>query len=122
MKKLFLGIFIIVMCFVVTGCSSKSNGKLLIKCNGEESTIEAKTNAKFKCKMAGEEFELKITKIENKKITIKANKPGLSKVTDKGTISLVDKQTKFVLEESKELELSPQVTDNFEILIINWEK
>ena len=121
MKKLFLGIFIVVMCFAVTGCGS-ARGKLLVNCDGEESTIEAKTNAKFKCSMAGQEFELKITKIENKKMTIEANKKGLSKVTEQGTISLLDTQTKFTLEEGKELDLAPQVTDNFEILIINWEK
>lgn len=120
MKKLFLGILII-MCFAVTGCSS-SKGKLLINCNSEESKVEVKNNAKFTCRLAGQEYELKITKIENKKITIIADKKGLSKVTEEGTIGLLDTQTEFTIEEDKELDLAPQVTDNFELLIINWKK
>ena len=121
MKKLLLGIFIIVMCFTVTGCD-EAQGKLSILCNGESETVEAKKNSKFTCKLAGEEYEFKITKIKSNNMIIEANKPGLSKVTKQGTISLLTEETEFVVEEGTELGLSPQALDNFEIIIIYWEK
>ena len=54
--------------------------------------------------------------------TISSETFGEIKVTKQGVISLLTKETQFVLEEGTVLGLCPQALDNFEIIIINWEK
>lgn len=120
MKKVLLVTLLLALCLTVSGCKNKKEN-LIVNCNGTESKIEIKNNNKFNCHIDGNDYNFKLTKVEKNKITLETGKSGLSQVTD-GTINLRNKQTKFILTEEKELEISPQVTDNFELLIIKWEK
>ena len=125
MKKIIYALLLALISITLVGCTGQkaNNDKEIyigINCNGKEKRIGLDKNDKFKCTLMNTKYEFTLIKIEDDKITIKVNSEGLTPVRDDGTMSLLDKETKFIVYMDKELILSTQTTDYSEKLKINW--
>ena len=115
---IFLGVFFLV--FADKGNGSNKRINLEIDCNGKDLSGEYKKGDSFKCELLGEEFVIEIKKVSGDAALLKVDKYGLSKVTEKGTISLMEKVDEFELKKDKELVLGLQATDVSADIKINW--
>ena len=76
--------FLLLGIVFLTGCDE---GKIKVKfdCNGITKEYKVKKGSTFKCSLFAEEYEMKITDIQDDKFIIESNDP-LSTIDDKGRV------------------------------------
>ena len=91
-----------------------------INCNNyDRYRITLKKGNTFDCELLGEEYHFKIKSIYNDNIVLTASNYGLTKLQDEG-INLESKEKEFIIEKSKQVELTTQSMDFNESIIIEW--
>ena len=78
-----------------------------------------KQGNKFECILHDKFYTFKVKNIYNDKIIVTASDYGLTKVQD-NKIDLESKEKEFVIEKNKKVELSTQLNDYNELVIIEW--
>jgi len=73
----------------------------------------------FSCFILDKEYDFKIKSINKDDIVVTTSKYGLTKVKDDG-INLKSKEKEFIIEKNKKVELSTQLMDHNESVIIEW--
>jgi transcriptional regulator with XRE-family HTH domain len=73
----------------------------------------------FSCFILDKEYNFKIKSINKDDIVVTTSKYGLTKVKDDG-IDLKSKEKEFIIEKNKKVELSTQLMDHNESVIIEW--
>lgn len=73
----------------------------------------------FSCFILDDEYTFKIKSINKDNIVLTTSKYGLTKVKDEG-IDFKSKEKEFIIEKNKKVELSTQLTDHNESVIIEW--
>lgn len=73
----------------------------------------------FSCFILDKEYDFKIKSINKDDIVVTTSKYGLTKVKDDG-IDLKSKEKEFIIEKNKKVELSTQLMDHNESVIIEW--
>ena len=91
-----------------------------VKCHTDNTfrTTLKKGNS-FSCFILGDEYTFKIKSINKDDIVLTTSKYGLTKVKDEG-IDFKSKEKEFIIEKNKKVELSTQLTDHNESVIIEW--
>ena len=103
MKKNIL--LLILLCFAFTGCFDKGKTKVTFDCNGIVKEYKVKEGSVFKCSLFAEDYEIKVTKIEDDKITIESNNP-LAIIDDNGHIDSNSTITTFELPKGNKTKLA----------------
>ena len=73
----------------------------------------------FSCFILNKEYDFKIKSINKDDIVVTTSKYGLTKVKDDG-IDLKSREKEFIIEKNKKVELSTQLMDHNELVIIEW--
>ena len=91
-----------------------------VKCHTDNTfrTTLKKGNT-FSCFILDKEYDFKIKSINKDNIVVTTSKYGLTKVKDDG-INLKSKEKEFMIEKNKKVELSTQLTNHNESVIIEW--
>ena len=91
-----------------------------VKCHTDKAfrTTLKKGNS-FSCFILDKEYVFKIKSINKDDIVVTTSKYGLTKVKDDG-IDLKSKEKEFIIEKNKKVELSTQLMDHNESVIIEW--
>ena len=91
-----------------------------VKCNTDNTfrTTLRKGNS-FSCFILDKEYAFKIKSINKDNIVVTTSKYGLTKVID-NEINLKSKEKEFTIEKNKKVELSTQLMDYNERIIIEW--
>ena len=91
-----------------------------VKCHNDNvfRTTLKKGNS-FSCFILDKEYDFKIKSINKDDIVVTTSKYGLTKVKDDG-IDLKSKEKEFIIEKNKKVELSTQLMDHNESVIIEW--
>ena len=91
-----------------------------VKCHTDNTfrTTLKKGNS-FSCFILDDEYTFKIKSINKDDIVVTTSKYGLTKVKDDG-IDFKSKEKEFIIEKNKKVELSTQLTDHNESVIIEW--
>jgi hypothetical protein len=91
-----------------------------VKCNTDNvfRTTLKKGNS-FSCFILDKEYVFKIKSINKDNIVVTTSKYGLTKVKDDG-INLKSREKEFIIEKNKKVELSTQLMDHNESVIIEW--
>lgn len=91
-----------------------------VKCHTDNTfrTTLKKGNS-FSCFILDDEYTFKIKSINKDDIALTTSKYGLTKVKD-DVIDLKSKEKEFIIEKNKKVELSTQLTDHNESVIIEW--
>ena len=91
-----------------------------VKCHTDNTfrTTLKKGNS-FSCFILDKEYDFKIKSINKDDIVVTTSKYGLTKVKDDG-IDLKSKEKEFIIEKNKKVELSTQLMDHNESVIIEW--
>jgi hypothetical protein len=91
-----------------------------VKCHTDKAfrTTLKKGNS-FSCFILDKEYDFKIKSINKDNIVVTTSKYGLTKVKDDG-IDLKSREKEFIIEKNKKVELSTQLTDHNESVIIEW--
>ena len=91
-----------------------------VKCNTDNTfRTTLKEGNSFSCFILDKEYDFKIKSINKDDIVVTASKYGLTKVKDDG-INLKSKEKEFIIEKNKKVELSTQLMDYNESVIIEW--
>ena len=89
-----------------------------INCNNEYSyRITLKKGNTFDCELLGKNYNFKIKNILEDSVLVSVSDYGLTKVKEE-KIDLKAKNKEFIIEKNKEVELTTQMTDNNESIII----
>ncbi|MBO5478950.1 MAG: hypothetical protein J6A04_04505 [Clostridia bacterium] len=128
MNKKYIVYIVIALIFVIGIASyiffnnkKQSSVYLKIICGEETISSTYKENDKFECNILGNNFEIKIEDISNKKIELSSSTYGLFPRREDGSISLVDKVKNFELYKGEKLILALQATDVSADIVIVWE-
>lgn len=91
-----------------------------VKCHTDNTfrTTLKKGNS-FSCFILDKEYDFKIKSINKDNIVVTTSKYGLTKVKENG-INLKSKEKEFIIEKNKKVELSTQLMDHNESVIIEW--
>jgi len=91
-----------------------------VKCHTDNTfrTTLIKGNS-FSCFILDKEYDFKIKNIDKDSIIVTTSKYGLTKVKD-NEINLKAQEKEFIIEKNKKVELSTQLNDNNELVIIEW--
>ncbi len=112
MKKVVMILLLLMVC----ACQKKElSVNLEMNCDSISNILEVKENDTLGCKLLGEDYEFKITKIDNDKIYFEANKYGLT-----SSSNLLEDEKKFVLTKDSSIVLTTQSTDYQEKVVFNW--
>ena len=91
-----------------------------VKCHNDNTfRTTLKEGNSFSCFILDKEYVFKIKSINKDDIVVTTSKYGLTKVKDDG-IDLKSKEKEFIIEKNKKVELSTQLNDNNESVIIEW--
>ena len=91
-----------------------------IKCHTDNTfRTTLKEGNSFSCFILDKEYVFKIKSINKDEIVVTTSKYGLTKVKDDG-INLKSKEKEFIIEKNKKVELSTQLMDYNESVIIEW--
>ena len=107
---------IVLLILVLTGCQEEDiSVNLEMNCDNVTNTLEVKKADTLSCNLLGENYEFKITKIDDNKIYFEANQYGL---TSSG--NLLSEEKAFVLNKDSSITLTTQSTDYQEKVIFKW--
>ena len=91
-----------------------------VKCHTDNTfRTTLKEGNSFSCFILDKEYVFKIKSINKDDIVVTTSKYGLTKVKDDG-INLKSKEKEFIIEKNKKVELSTQLMDHNESVIIEW--
>ena len=128
MKKKYIVYIIVVLLFLIgiatyifLNNQKKSSVYLKIVCDDKTISETYKKGSKFECNLLGNNFEIKIEDINNKKIKITSSTYGLFPRREDGSISLIDKINEFELHKGEKLTLALQATDVYKDIVIIWQ-
>lgn len=108
-------------CYIFMNNPQKASAYLKITCDEETISSTYKEGDTFKCTLLGDNYEIKINNISDKKINLSSSNYGLFPIREDGSISLVDKVKKFVLYKGEILVLGLQAVDTSAKITILWE-
>lgn len=112
MKKIIL----LFLLLILSACNrNNSRVNLEMHCNNLSTNLEVKENDTLSCNLLGENYEFKVTKLDEDKIILEANKYGLT-----SSNSLREKEKEFTLTKNSSITLTTQSTDYQEKVIFNW--
>lgn len=126
-KKYIIYIVIILICFIgIVSYIFLNNQKkysvyLKVICGEEIISNTYKKDNTFECNILGNNFQIKIEDISDKKIKLSSSTYGLFPRREDGSISLVDKVKNFELYKGEQLTLALQATDISADIVIIWE-
>ena len=116
MKKVLIGIIVIVSCFTLVGCGSrKKSATINVSLNGIMHITSVKEGSTLEYSLIGEKYEFEVVNVTDEKIKIKVNKKGLA-----STDSLVSDERDFVIKRGSHLELHTQTTDYQESITFSF--
>lgn len=91
-----------------------------VKCHNDNTfRTTLKEGNSFSCFILDKEYVFKIKSINKDDIVVTTSKYGLTKVKDDG-IDFKSKEKEFIIEKNKKVELSTQLMDHNESVIIEW--
>ena len=91
-----------------------------VKCHNDNTfRTTLKEGNSFSCFVLDKEYVFKIKSINKDDIVVTTSKYGLTKVKDDG-IDFKSKEKEFIIEKNKKVELSTQLMDHNESVIIEW--
>lgn len=112
MKKIILPLLLLIL----SACNRNTpRVNLEMHCNNLSTNLEVKENDTLSCNLLGENYEFKVTKLDEDKIILEANKYGLT-----SSNSLREKEKEFTLTKNSSITLTTQSTDYQEKVIFNW--
>lgn len=112
MKKIVLPLLLLIL----SACHRNNPSvNLEMQCNNLSTNLEVKENDTLSCNLLGENYEFKVTKLDEDKIILESNKYGLT-----SSSSLIEKEKEFTLTKNSSITLTTQSTDYQEKVIFNW--
>ena len=91
-----------------------------VKCNTDNTfRTTLKEGNTFSCFILDKEYTFKIKNINKDNIILTTSKYGLTKIKD-DKIDLKSKEKEFIIEKNKKVELSTQLTNHNELVVIEW--
>lgn len=126
MKKKYIVYIIVALLFLIATYiffynQKKSYVHLKIVCGDKTISGTYKKDSKLECNLLGNDFEIKIEDINNKKIKLTSSTYGLFPRREDGSISLIDKINEFELHKGEKLTLALQTTDVYKDIVIIWQ-
>lgn len=118
MKKTLLTILLFGFVLLgITGCGKTNKSTTInITLNDNTNSVEIKDGDVLTYTLMGNEYEFKITDINDNEVSIKVNQYGLT-----NTSSLISKDNKFTIEKGNKLELHTQTTDYQETITFEYQ-
>lgn len=101
---------------------SKAKAEVDIKCETSHEEGQLKVNDSFSCTVLGKNYTFTVKNIKDDKMTIKADKTGLTKVKEDGTINLNDPMDTFEITKGDTIKISAQATDVSSNMEVTWKK
>ena len=117
MKKTLLAFLLFgVVALGITACGKTDKSTTInVTLNDNINSIEINVGKILTYSLMGNEYEFKITDINDNEVSIKVNQYGLT-----NTSSLISKENKFTIEKDKKLELHTQTTDYQESITFEY--